>query len=194
MEATNGQNIKKYLFLRMVGTLINHGGNVGEINPESLEAFYLMQKELDCETILLDCSSEQFFNMVGKDSDFKIIGEVMTQESVSIVTPYGDSVEPMIAPMGLLIDNWIETYIKRPYRRFPEEATNYELWDKPTPENGLEQPIFLGMKTLEEGKDFEYRIVGDITGLLAEQKDKNIVINYEIGLNRKNIKQIILSF
>lgn len=195
----------KFIFLEINNTLLNERSCKERpecwfgrsLDKDAVKMLNYICKEIDCKIIILDMPKNQPYIksidwLVSEGFEYtqNIIGQVMDLDRIEVKTPYDELTGtrfPLV--IGNTIKQWVDNFLCKPYLLNKECATDFEIWEKT--ESGHE---FKGMGSMVEDKDFKYRVVGDISGLLAEQINKNIVIKYNLGLNQENVKSVILSF
>lgn len=197
--------VYKFIFLEINNTLLNRRSCVErpscwfgrDFDKEAVNMLNYICKELDCKIIILDMpKNEPYMNSIdwlisqGFQYTQSIIGQVMDLDRVDVKTPY-DEITGTRFPIliGNAIKQWVDNFLCKPYLLNKACATDFEIWERTESGHG-----FKGMGSMVDGKDFKYSIVGNVSGLLAEQISKNIVITYNLGLSRENVKSVILSF
>lgn len=196
--------MKKFIFLKPKGTIFTKGSCVegtplwdNPMDKNSIETLNMVINNLDLKIILLEVPDKLPYSFIAKkfsDAGFRyaesIIGQVISVSKIKVSTPYDNlGLKPFPIQMGNCIKQWVDNFIATPYKMHPEKGREFEIWNF---EN--KDPEFKGMRVLKEKEDFDYRILGDVTGLFVEQQDKLIKCDYNYGFNFEIAKALVLSF
>lgn len=209
--------ISKYLFLQVVGSLIT-GKQLSDGSKKSdydLIELYSMNfdndaihnlnqvmKNMDLKIVLIDTPSgwnlqkiAHRLNMAGFEFTDRIVGQTMTVDRVKVYTEYdGLYLQPFPILRGNCVKHWVDNFVEKPYLADPNLGNKFEIWDYPNDENGLEKPEYRGMRVLKYGNDYKYLICSDSQDLLVEQIDKNVHIDFNYGLTMETAKKILLGY
>jgi len=131
------------------------------------------------------------FEKAGFKYRSSIVGQVMDINMVQVVTPYDQELDPFPIMQGNVIKHYVDNFLKHPYRLEEKLKPMFEIWTPP--EEGKEQE-FKGMKVLEDGTDFVYRILGNMKGLFVAQEKRRIMVKSDFGLRSEEAKELTLSF
>lgn len=204
----------KYIFFKIAGTLIhekncepNRAFFSNPFDTDAINILNIIIKDTGAKIILLDAPKDipyiatlQKFTDAGFEYQENIIGQVLDIDRVLVKTPYDElGLAPFPILVGNCIKHWVDNFIAKPYNLNTELKKEFEIWEKPTigktsyDEHSLDLE-YRGMKVLKAGKDFKYRILGNVEDLLLEQQGKIITVKFEYGLNIEDAKKLILSF
>ena len=195
----------KYVFIKIEGTLLPYNGVISKqvlwdspFEIDAISNLNLMVKDYDIKIVCVGVPQFISYAVISKkfsDAGFKypenIIGQSIGVDSIIVSTPY-DALGLLPFPIteGNCIKYWVDNFLVSPYKLTPESGVNYEIWERNS-EGELE---YIGMRQLQEGKDFTYRLLGNFKGLLDEQIPKYIECRPENGFNIEVAKKLVLSF
>ena len=197
----------KYVFLKIEGTLLPFNGAISkqllwkeDFNAEAIATLNLIVKDYDIKIICVGvpqftpyATLSKKFSDAGFEYPENLIGQSIGLDGVTVSTPYDTlGLSPFPITEGNCIKYWVDNFLIAPYRLQPEEAVNYEIWERNT--EGTCELEYKGMMELQEGKDFVYRLLGNFKGLIDEQIPKYIECRPEIGFNIEIAKKLVLSF
>lgn len=197
--------MNKYIFIKIEGTLLPYNGLISKqilwdspFDKDAIQALNLIVKDYDVKIICVGvpqftpyATISQKFSDAGFEYPENIIGQSIGADSVIVSTPYDTlGLLPFPITEGNCVKYWVDNFLVSPYKLVPEEGVNYEIWEK----NAEGTPEYKGMKQMQEGRDFIYRLVGNFKGLLDEQVSKYIECRPENGFNIEVAKKLVLSF